>query len=52
MIIFNYQTLAKNDIMRFKILILKLNKLKRKYGASIENILDFRAELDKRNTIF
>lgn len=26
----------------------KLNKLKRKYGASIENILDFRAELDKK----
>lgn len=30
----------------------KLNKLKRKYGASIENILDFRAELDKKIQYF
>ena len=30
----------------------KLNKLKRKYGASIGNILDFRAELDKKIQYF
>ena len=30
----------------------KLNKLKRKYGASIENILDFRDDLDKKIQYF
>lgn len=30
----------------------KLNKLKRKYGSSIENILDFRADLDKKIQYF